>query len=68
MILIVLIANCISCCKDPEIDFKVSTDDGTFKVISDPFVRGMAMCPVSWEWGSAELFCKVRCNAVCLSQ
>jgi hypothetical protein len=46
----------------------VSTDDGTFKVISDPFVRGMAMCPVSWEWGSAELFCKVRCNAVCLSQ
>lgn len=26
MALIVLIANCVSCCKDPEIDFKVSTD------------------------------------------
>lgn len=26
MILIVLIANCVSCCKDPEIDFKVSID------------------------------------------
>lgn len=24
IILIVLIANCVSCCKDPEIDFKVS--------------------------------------------
>lgn len=28
MILIVLIANCVSCCKDPEIDFKVSTGGG----------------------------------------
>lgn len=31
MILIVLIANCVSCCKDPEIDFKVSTDGRNFK-------------------------------------
>lgn len=28
LVLIVLIANCVSCCKDPEIDFKVSTGGG----------------------------------------
>lgn len=24
VVLIILLANCVSCCKDPEIDFKVS--------------------------------------------
>lgn len=29
VVLVVLLANCVSCCKDPEIDFKVSIGSST---------------------------------------